>query len=226
MSEVGASDVTRPIISPNFQEASGKITSQAPDTKSIVAQPAVIISLGNGVASPTSAPAKLPVLDPNAVSRTLSEISSANGFVWIAAHTDWSLVEAKFGKAIMERDRSGVNGGAANYVSYTLLKTSGSGVPIKSSAPPEKTNPDVIPSPITVGDFSFSSAGSIYSITNGKDGTLIGMKDGQPWKIWETTDPYSTKEINKGVSVALDTLISLNTQKAGAKPISALNVSA
>lgn len=82
------------------------------------------------------------------------------------------------------------------------------------------------PGTITIGAFSFTNGSSTYAVTLGKDGTLVGTKDGQAWKTWQLSVASSPASTDTGAAAALQTFTALNAQNAaGEKPLSHLYVS-
>jgi hypothetical protein len=189
---------------------------QAAPPQVAVDRPAVIVSLSASASSVAAASAtaipNLGELDPNAVDDALSWAAGANGFAANYERADWSKVEAKFGNAVVDRDKALMLKAVVVSASNALSSASSSGIPIKDSVSPDAVRNGATPGTITVGAFSFTNSGSTYTITPGKDGTLIGTKDGQAWNTWQLTDPTSTASTDNGATAALQTLTSLNTQ--------------
>lgn len=63
-----------------------------------------------------------------------------------------------------------------------------------------------------VGEFSFTDAGSTYTVKQWTDGRMVGLKDGQGWKTWQVEPPASSMGGHTGAAVALATL---TTEPAG-----------
>jgi len=76
------------------------------------------------------------------------------------------------------------------------------------------------PATLSVANFSFTNAGSTYSITSGANNTLAGTKDGQAWQTWDLLPSSSVNTdaaASSSSSVALDVLNSAeNTRSAAA----------
>ncbi len=70
---------------------------------------------------------------------------------------------------------------------------------------------NAIPSLLSVNNFSFKENGSTYAVTAGKNGTLVGTKDGQAWKTWQITPNHAGK-VNLRAQTALSTLQGLLSQ--------------
>jgi len=103
----------------------------------------------------------------------------------------------------------------------------GLGIPIKDSVSPDALKNGAPLGTISVGAFSFRNGGATYSVTPGRDGMLIGTKDGQDWKTWQLTAPSSATGATGGALAALQTLTSLNAHKGSTdKSLSPLDVSA
>ena len=192
-----------------------------------VNSPAVVISLSPKATASAKITSTLPSLDLDKVDNALSWAAGANGFAANYARGDWGKLAAKFGDVIANRDKASAQGAAASTTSHALSYASNLGIPIQASVSPEAIKNGAAPGAISVGAFSFTSKGSTYAITPGKDGTLVGTKDGQAWKTWQLTGPSSAAGANAGATAALQALTSLNAQKvSAAKPPTGLNVSA
>lgn len=152
-------------------------------------------------------------MDAGQVVDALSWVAGANGFADIAAHFAYAAVEAKFGKAIADRDEAGVIGAAADGASFALSNAASLGIPVGDSVSPQAVANGATPGTITVGAFSFTDGGSTYSITPGKDGTLIGTKDGAAWQTWQLTGPGNAPVADSGAAAALATLNAIGGQK-------------
>ena len=232
MSTVTAASAFGPQTPSDVATPSRAATNQAPATESAVPHPAVIVSLSSEATTAALAKPALPVLDPDAVDNALARVGGGNQFADNAAHYSWSVVAAKFGKAIADRDQAAVEGGASGAVSYALASTLRSGVPIKNSVNAKDFKVGATTDPITVDDFSFTSGGSTYSVTHGKNGTLVGTKDGQAWKTWQLNNPSSSTDAatpsGSSAAIALQTLTSLNTEQKVAinKPHAGVDISA
>lgn len=203
--------------------------------------PATIVSLSAKAVAATTPSQSLPTLDPDKVNNALAEVSGANSLAYSDAHyLDLSLAEAKFGKAWADGVRQGISAEDYTFAGVATSNAASAGIPFQNSI---KSVDDVksyaasgSSSPvISVADFSFKSGGSTYSITNQSDGTLLGTKDGQVWQTWQLS-PVNSKT-NFGASsetgsapsdaaIALHTLTSLNANKASAKSLVPLDLSA
>jgi hypothetical protein len=123
------------------------------------------------------------------VDNALAWVAGASGFAYNAAHWNEAHVAAQFGTAIAERDTAGIFGAAADSASNALSNASGPGIPTQDSVSPDAIQNGAAPGTTSVGAFSFTSGGSIYSVTPGANGTLVGTKDGQARKTWQLTGP-------------------------------------
>lgn len=225
MSTIAAVGPLLPLESPTSTDA---VASASPQPAAANAdQPAVIISLSANASDTLSVSAqaapKLGTLDPDAVDNALSWTAGANGFAFNAAHYDYAADVTQFGKAIADRNKAAVDGAAINSASFALSYASNLGIPVQNSASPDATKAGAASGTITVGAFSFTSGGSSYAITSGKNGTLIGTKDGQAWKTWERDSSTSPVYVESGATVALQALTALNAQHP---PTTKLDVSA
>ena len=162
-------------------------------------------------------------MDPDQVDNALAWVAGANGFADLAAHYDYSGDVAKFGEAIADRNRASLLGGAADSASNAPSNASGLGIPIQDSVSPDAVQNGAAPGTISVGAFSFTSGGSIYSVAPGANGMLVGTKDGQAWKTWQLTDPADAADSGSGASVALQIL---TAPKASADKSSGVDISA
>jgi hypothetical protein len=200
-------------------------------------QPAVVVSISAGAsgAAAQAAPTQLGERDPTAAINALAWTGGANGAAFLATHIDWSDVAAHAGQAAADHDRDQVLGIAIENASHALSYASALGIPVQSTentaATPDSTQPDAKLTTFTVSDFSFTSAGSIYTVTHGKNGTLLGTKDGQYWQSWQLTDPSASSgaaHADDGASAPLQTLTAVSAQLASAHATSrpGLDVSA
>jgi hypothetical protein len=230
MSGITAINVAAPQIPPAIAvaEPSGGPTTQSTTAGGDAAQPAVVVSLSNGAAASVQASPKLASLDPNEVDDALSWAAGANGFAFIAAHTNEAHLITQFGTAIAEHMTAGLAGDAGLAASDALSYASNLGIPIQDSVSPDAVKNGAAPGTISVGAFSFESGGSTYSVTPGTNGTLIGTKDGQAWKTWQLTDPAIAASANTGADTALQTLTSLTAQETASanQPSTSIDISA
>jgi hypothetical protein len=164
-------------------EATAKVTAQPQTAGSTTAQPAVVVSLSSAAAAQVSSTP--PSMDPNQVDDALAHLSGANGFAFIYAHINWANVTAQFGTVIADRDEAQVRGAVVGSASYAFSAASGLGIPASDSVSPSAVQYGAAPGTITVAAFSFTSGGSVYSVTPGANDTLTGTKDGQAWKAWQ-----------------------------------------
>ena len=199
MSVISGIGTAAPQMSPSTVAvtATAGVTAQAQTTSGTAAPPAVVVSLsGAATASAAKASPTLPSMDPTAVETALARLANANGLAFIAAHLDYAHVEAQFGAAIANRDEKQVQGAAAGSASYAMSAARSLGTlvhdPVGSVvADLAASNPAAAGSAasgssatsgyFTVSDFSFTSGGSVYSITTGANGMVTGTKDGQYW---------------------------------------------
>jgi hypothetical protein len=181
-------------------------------------QPAVIVSLSaaasSSVAASTSteAPQSLGELDPNAISDALARAGGANGFADAYEHGDWAKLAAKFGQAIVDFDKASILRAAVDSASLALNDAHSAGIPVQDSVSPEATKNGAAPGTISVSAFTFTNAGSTYTVTHGNNGTLVGTKDGQAWQTWQLTTPYSATSADHGANAALQTLAAVNAK--------------
>jgi hypothetical protein len=210
----------QPSSAPASQAQDGAVSGYA-------AQPAVIVSLSSEAAASAKPVSTPPSLDPNQVDDALSWTAGANGFAANYARADWSKALAKFGQAIVDRDKATVLGEAINAGSHALSFASDLGIPVQASVSSEAIKNGAAPGTISVGTFSFTNGGSTYAVTPGKDNTLVGTKNGQAWKTWQLTDSSSAARGDAGATAALQALTSLNAKDAWAdKAHAGFNVSA
>jgi hypothetical protein len=199
MSVISGIGTAAPQMSPSTVAvtAAAGVAAQAQTTSGTAAPPAVVVSLsGAATASAAKASPTLRSMDPTAVETALARLSGANGLAFIAAHWDYALTAAKFGVAIAERNEKLVQGAAAGGASMAISAASflgslvqdpvGSVVANLAASSPAAAGPGASSSSttsgyFTVSDFSFTSGGSIYSITTGANGMVTGTKDGQYW---------------------------------------------
>ena len=80
-----------------------------------------------------------------------------------------------------------------------------SGINIAPASDNQAAQTGLAPGSLLVSNFSFKSGGSTYAMIAGNDGTLVGTRDGQPWKTWKITPTHIT-QADPGVITALTTL--------------------
>ena len=100
-------------------------TSQSTTTGGDAAQLAVVVSLSSGTAVSVEASPKLASLDPNEVDDALSWAAGANGFAYIAAHSN--EVHPITRTAIAEHITAGMAGDAGRTTSNALFYASNLG---------------------------------------------------------------------------------------------------
>ena len=202
-------------------------TASQPQAKSGSAlQPSVIVSLSSDAAASAQAKAALPSTGAGAVLNALSWATGANGFADIAAHFDYAGTVADFGVAIANRNKAIIDAAAADSASFALSDASSLGIPIKDSVSPEAIKNGATPGTITVSAFSFTDGSSTYAVTPGKDGTLIGTKDGQAWQTWQLISPGNAPVADSGAATALATLNAIAGQKSSANHSTSFNFKA
>lgn len=91
------------------------------------------------------------------------------------------------------------------------IELGGSGITVQPDMTTKGLHGDAVPGLLSVNNFSFKTDGSTYAVTAGKDGTLVGTKDGQAWKTWQITPNHAGK-VNEGAQTALSTLQGLLSQ--------------
>ena len=206
-------------VAPAATSASQPQTSSGSTT-----QPAVIVSLSSNAAESAAAQASTSLASK--VEDALYQISGANGFADIAAHFDYAAVAAKFGTTIANQDKATVDGGAALSASSAFSSASDLGIPITDSVSPDAAKSGAALGTISVGAFSFTSDGSSYSVTPGKDGTLVGTKDGQAWLTLQLTDSSNSTATDSGASAALATLNAITGQTSSSSQPAGIDLSA
>jgi hypothetical protein len=199
MSAISGIGTAAPQMSPSTVAvtATAGVTAQAQTTSGTATLPAVVVSLsGTATASAAKASPTPPSMDPTAVEDALARLSGANGFAFIAAHSDYANMAAQFGVAIADRNEEQIQGAAAGSASDAISAVRSLGIPVHdpvgsvvanlvasspAAASPVASSSSATSGYFTVSDFSFTSGGSTYSITTGADGMLTGTKDGQYW---------------------------------------------
>ena len=171
-------------------------------------QPAVVVSLSSAATAAAAGP-NLGEISANKVDDVLSSAAGANGFTNIYATDNWSLLEAKFGNKIADRDKEGARQASALFAGSALSSASNLGIPAQASVSPDDIINGSEPGHITVGNFNFTDGKSSYQITNGSGYTLVGTKDGQPWQTWHLRDPEDVARSD--AEAALNALTSLTT---------------
>ncbi len=170
-------------LPPTVSEQPASISPTATDGKAgggNVGQPAVIVTLSsNAVAASQGKPVFLGALDPNKVADALYGAAGANGLAQLDRHVDRTSELAKFGTAISQRNQASLQAAVASSASDALSHASSLGIPIHNSVSPDAVKNGAAPGTISVGAFSFINGGSTYTVTSGKDGMLVGTKDGQ-----------------------------------------------
>ena len=187
--------------------------------------PAVIVNLSSS-AQATSAKNPLPSLDSDKVDNALAGLGGANGFADLAAHYDKNNAARKFGEAIADRGAATAEGAAVSSRDLAVSYASTNGIPFQTATTSDPKTGSTA-APFSVADFSFTSGGSTYSITNQPNGTLRGTKDGQYWNSWQLTTPTSATDPNKAAETALQTLTASNANKVSSDTsLTGINISA
>lgn len=184
-------------------------------------QPAVISDVASQAASGAGAVSgdDLPITLRGKISRVLEDVGSLNASVSAEKFVAWDVIEAKFGKAKMEENKQAH---ARTREIRGLLATQGvaelqgqAGVSGLSLTRKEDGG-------FAVGEFSFTDAGSTYTVKQWTDGRMVGLKDGQGWKTWQVEPPASSMGGHTGTAVALATLTAQPTSDTGTVPTNLL----
>lgn len=176
------------------------------------ARPALSPAPAKAAATPSdtvaiSAPAVAASATPaeKRVDRLMDEISSHNGIADLQAHIDWKGVAEDIGQARADVAKAGIDASLKETAVRIGIDLSGSGISVQPDTTTKGPGGDAVPSLLSVNNFSFKADGSTYAVTAGKDGTLVGTKDGQAWKTWQITPNHAGK-VNNGAQAALSTL--------------------
>lgn len=180
-------------------------------------QPAVINDVASQAASGAGAVSgdDLPTTLQGKVNRMLEDIGSHNAFVEIGKDTNWDLIEAKIGKAKMEENKQ-IHARFSEYrtsqITQDIAGFQGqAGVSGLSVTRKEDGS-------FAVGEFSFTDAGSTYTVKQWTDGRMVGLKDGQGWKTWQVEPPASSIGSRTGAAVALATFAPQPSSSTGKVP--------
>jgi hypothetical protein len=181
--------------------------------------PTDTVSTSSAVASAASTPPSIGSADPNAVEDTLYDVSGANGFAFIFAHTNYSAQQ--YGQATATRDNDSLRNAVFQSGGLAEAAASSLGISVTSSVSSTSAANGADPGTLSVANFSFTNGGSTYSVTNGANGSLIGTKDGQAWLNLQlgapTGDQYSNVATPKSVSQSIATEL-LDVATGAAKP--------
>ena len=149
------------------------------------------------------------------VNRVLEDTNTYNAQTELDKHIACDVIEAKFGKAKMEENKQ--IHARFNEI-FASLSTSGvaglqsqAGVSGLSLTRKEDGG-------FAVSDFSFTDAGSTYTIKRWTDGRMVGLKDGQGWKTWQVEPPASSIGSGTGAATALAMLKAQPASASGNMP--------
>jgi hypothetical protein len=142
-------------------------------------------------------------------------LGAANGVAWLCQNFDWDAYAKQAGaqKASAANDKEFKE--VREYASDAESRSaSNSLIPVQmtiSQNTKENGGASVI---FAVADFSFTSNGSVYSITQAKSDRLVGTKDGEWWASWQDATPTSApSDGDAETSAALDTLARKDTEQ-------------
>jgi hypothetical protein len=231
MSDITAIDPTalNPPPLPSAAIPSATVPTGRPRTPSSnAAQPAVVVSLSSGAAASLQAAPTTLSLDPDQVDNALSSTAEANRLATKAADSNEADVATAYGTAIAGRDTDVVIGAAVGSASQALYYAANLGIPILDSVSPGAVKNGAAPGTSGVGAFTFTHGGSAYAVMPGPDGTLVGTKDGHPWKTWHATRPVDAAGAGMGETAASQTLASHTAEQEALddKPLAGIDVSA
>ncbi len=190
--------------------SAGSASSPSP-TKA--ATPSDTVAISAPAATASAPPAE------KRVNRLLDEIKTHNDIADVWTHIDWGGVEKQIGKAETEK----VQHAHEAWMSYSTARIGidlgGSGISVQPDTTTKGPHGDAVSGLLSVNNFTFKSDGSTYAMSAGKDGTLVGIKDGQAWKTWQITPNHAGK-VNDGAQAALSTLQGLlSPSKSGSFPL-------
>lgn len=167
--------------------------------KAASATPSDTVAISVAVGSPSGTPAE------RRVDSLMDKIKTHNDIADARALIDWDDVAKHIGQAETDATKAASNA----YLKYATARIgidlAGSGISVQPDTTTKTPHGDAVPSLLSVNNFSFKADGSTYAVTAGKDGALVGTKDGQAWKTWQITPNHAGK-VNKGAQTALSTL--------------------
>lgn len=145
------------------------------------------------------------------VDSLMEKIKTHNDAAYSIGHFDWNNYANYVGHAKADAIKAADD----VYLKYSTARIgidlAGSGITVRPDTTTEDPHGDAVPSLLSVNNFSFKSDGSTYAVSAGKDGTLVGTKNGQAWKTWQITPSHAGK-VNEGAQTALSTLQGLLSQ--------------
>ncbi len=149
------------------------------------------------------------------INRVLEDIGSHNAFVSADRLVDWDMIEAKFGKTRVEeikQTHDRFRGYRTSQVNQDVADLQGQASVTGLSLTRQKDGS------FAVSDFSFTDAGSTYTIKRETDGRMVGLKDGQGWKTWQVEPPASSIGSGTGAATALAMLKAQPASAFGSVP--------
>ena len=84
-------------------------------------------------------------------------------------------------------------------VSCISRQLGASGIGVRPVTNEQAAATGLAPGTLQVKDFTFKSGGTVYAVTAGEDGTLVGTRDGEAWK----TIPSHASRAATGADAAL-----------------------
>ncbi len=162
------------------------------------ATPSDTVAISVAVGSSSGTPAE------RRVDSLMEEIKIHNDIADSVGHFDWANAAKIIGQAKTDAFKAASDA----YLKYSTARIgidlAGSGISVQPDTTTKGPRGDAVPSLLSVNNFSFKADGSTYAVTAGKDGALVGTKDGQAWKTWQITPNHAGK-VNKGAQTALST---------------------
>lgn len=139
------------------------------------------------------------------VDSLIEEVKSHNDVADARAHVDWANTVKYVGQAKADAFKAAFDTYLRNSTARIGIDLNGSGISVQPDTTTKAPEGDAVPSLLSVNSFSFKADGSTYAVTSGKNGTLMGTKDGQAWKTWQILPSHAGK-VNGGAQAALSTL--------------------
>jgi hypothetical protein len=134
------------------------------------------------------------------VDHALQNIEGYNEVLFLRKHRAWGAYEARFGKEQTEKTKAAIAEQDNRILHAAMDNVARAGIPGFSVSQGKDGSLSVSSS------FSFAEDGSTYSVSSDAHGKLVGSKDGQTWKTWQTAAPPINASRASEAEVALAAL--------------------
>jgi hypothetical protein len=150
--------------------------------------------------------------DPGRIDAWMQDVSSYNVLADFFGHFNFALMEKLVGteKATEGQANQAAQGSRLLQAREAHLTRESWGLAVSTPVlSNDQTRVGSVAGPLFLNNFSFNSNGSTYTVTTGKDGTMVGTKDGKAWKTWQVTPPAAASHAALSAETALSTMKAL-----------------